>query len=250
MIKSKKRASKKPKVVGIILAYKHASFLEELYKKLPLDVLDEVIITNDESGDHIEQIAKRLGIPCFSHKRRGYGGNMKFGLSKARAMGADYMVEIHGDGQYDPGFIKPGLVKIKQGYDLVLATRFIDKLQPLKDKMPLVKYVANIGLSFIESLILGVNVSEFHTGARIYSRKAITTVSLESTSSNFLFGFEVIAQIAFHHLRIAEIPGRSYYGEKHTSISLKNSAIYAVQSFGVLLDYVLARLGHKTKRFR
>lgn len=195
-------------------------------------------------------MAKRLGILVFNHPRLGYGGNMKLGLSKALAMGADYMVEIHGDGQYDPGFIKPAIKKMKQGYDLVLATRFIDKKQPLRDNMPLVKYLANIGLSFIESLVLGVCVSEFHTGARVYSRKAIQRVALTNTSNNFLFGFEIIAQIAYHRFKIGEVPGRSYYGREHTSISIKNSIIYAIGTFGVLFTYILARLGYKTRLFK
>lgn len=174
---------------------------------------------------------------------------MKLGLAKALEMGADYMVEIHGDGQYDLDFIKPAIKKMKQGYDLVLATRFIDKKQPLRDNMPIVKYVANIGLSFMESLVLGVGVSEFHTGARVYSRKAIQRVALTHTSNNFLFGFEIIAQIAYYHFKIGEVPGRSYYGREHTSISIKNSIVYAIGTFRVLFTYILARLGLRSKLF-
>ena len=236
------------KIVGIILAYKHAAFLEALYRKLPLDTLDAVIITNDDSGDDIEAAAKRLDIPVFSHPRLGYGGNMKLGLQKALKMGAEYMVEIHGDGQYDPGFIKPAIKKMNQGYDVVLATRFIDRKQPLRDNMPIVKYLANIGLSFIERLVLGVHVSEFHTGARVYSRKAIQRVALTQTTNNFLFGFEIIAQIAYHGFKIGEVPGRSYYGKKHTSISMKDSIMYAIGTFGVLYIFILARLGYKKSR--
>ncbi len=239
----------RPKVIGIILAYRHAPFLEELYRTLPLDLLDAVIVANDESGDNIEEVAERLGIPCFSHPRLGYGGNMKFGLKKALAMGADYMVEIHGDGQYDPAFIKPAVKKMKQGYDLVLGTRFMDRRQPLRDHMPLVKYVANIGLTCIEALVLGVRVSEFHTGARVYSRKAIQAIDLTHTSNNFLFGFEIIVQIAYHNFKIGEVPGRAYYGKTHTTIDMPSSILYAIGSFGVLFAYMAARMGYKTKLF-
>ncbi|MCX6757317.1 MAG: glycosyltransferase family 2 protein [Candidatus Nomurabacteria bacterium] len=239
----------KKKVIGVILAYKHASFLEGLYEKLPLDILDEVIITNDESGDNTEEIAKKLGIPCFSHSQLGYGGNMKYGMKKALERGADYVVEIHGDGQYDPSFIRPALEQMRQGCDLVLGTRFIDMRQPLRDGMPMIKYIANICLTFIQRFVIGVHVSEFHTGARIYSKKAIEASDFTHTSNNFLFGFESIAQIGYHRLKVGEVPVRCYYNQEHTSISLKNSAIYAIASFKVLFFFIIARLGFRTKLF-
>src|SRR5438045_304041 len=120
-----------PKTIGIILTYKHAAFLQELYRSIPPGVFDQIIISDDHSGDHIEDIAKRLGIPCFSHARLGYGGNIKYGCTKAMAMGADYMVEIHGDGQYDLSASLPAIEKAKHGYDLVMGSRFMDLRQPL-----------------------------------------------------------------------------------------------------------------------
>lgn len=238
-----------PKVLGIILAYKHAQFLENLYKTLPLDALDDVIIVNDESGDNTNEVASRLGVKCFSHPRLGYGGNMKFGFQKAIELSADYMVEIHGDGQFDTAFIKPAIQKMKQGNDLVLGSRFYNMGQPLRDKMPIIKYFANIGLTFIENLVLGVWVTEFHTGARVYSKTAIEKIDLTHTSNNFIFGFESIAQIAFKNLKIGEVPVRCYYNQDHTSINLISSTVYAIQSFGVLIKYLLARLGFKIRLF-
>ena len=238
-----------PKVIGIILAYKHAAFLEGLYQGLPSSVLDGVIIANDDSGDNIDAIAARLGIPCFTHPRMGYGGNIKFGMRKAIEMGADYIVEIHGDNQFDTAFIIPALDKMNQGYDLVLGSRFIDMKQPLRDKMPIVKYLANIGLSFIARLILGVPISEFHTGARIYSRQVIEAVDLNHTSNNFIFGFEILAQAAFHNFKFGEVPTRCYYAKEHTSITLWNSSIYAFRMVSILSEYIWARLGFRTKLF-
>jgi glycosyltransferase involved in cell wall biosynthesis len=239
-----------PKIVGIILAYRHATFLEGLYEGLPHDLLDAVIIANDDSGDKIEAVAEKLGIPCFSHPRLGYGGNMKFGFRKAMEHGADYMVEIHGDGQFDTTlFLKPALEKVREGYDVVLGSRFIDIRQPLRDEMPMVKYLGNIGLSFLERLILGVPLSEFHTGARLYSRRVMDTVDLAQTSNGFLFGFEIIAQAAYHRFRIAEVPTRCYYGRDHTSISMFSSAVYFFESMGVLLQYLAARMGIPTRLF-
>ncbi|MEN9582741.1 MAG: hypothetical protein RL641_695 [Candidatus Parcubacteria bacterium] len=240
----------KPKVIGIILAYKHAQFLEGLYAKLPLDVLDEVIITNDESGDGIEKIAERLGVPCYSHDRLGYGGNIKSGVKIAMELGADYMVEIHGDGQFDTAFIATAVAKMNEGYDCVLGTRFGDMKQPLRDKMPMAKYLANISLTFIECLVLGVRVGEFHTGARVYSRKVFEKIDVSRTSNGFLFGFEILALIAYYRLKMGEVPVRAYYGQAHTSINYKSSIKYAIQTFGVLFQYIVARIGIHTRLFR
>ncbi len=238
------------KVIGIILAYKHAQFLDGLYKKLPLHIMDEVIITNDESGDGIEEVAKRLGIKCFSHPRMGYGGNMKYGMKKAIELGADYMVEIHGDGQFDVDFIEPAINKIVGGgYGLVLGNRFVNMKQPLDDGMPVIKYIANRCLTFIENITIGVWLGEFHTGARIYSKEAIEKVDLTHTSDSFLFGFEIIAQIIYHKFKVGEVPVRSYYNREHSSMSFKNSALYAFQTFRTLFLYICARIGFKTKLF-
>ncbi len=237
------------KVIGIILAYKAAGSLEKLYKSLPMDVLDDVFVSNDETGDGIEQVAQRLGIKCFSHPRLGYGGNMKYGMKKAIELGADYMVEIHGDGQYGVDFIKPAVDKINEGYDLVLGSRFTDILQPLRDEMSLVRYIANIGLTFLQKIVLRVRLSELHTGARVYSSSAISKIDLGSSSDNFLFSFEIIAQFVYKKFRIAEVPVRCYYGKEHSSISLKASTIYAFNTFGVLYNFIISKLGFKTKLF-
>jgi glycosyltransferase involved in cell wall biosynthesis len=237
------------KTVGVILAYKCANFLEDLQKKIPTDVLDEVFITNDESGDNTEEVAKKIGIKCFSHPKLGYGGNMKYGMNKALELGADYIVEIHGDGQYDISFIKPALEKIKEGYGLVLGSRFTNLRQPLKDKMPIIRYIANLSLTFVDRIVLGVSASELHTGARVYSREAIEAINLTHTSNDYLFSFETIAQIAYKKFKIGEVPVRGLYMKEHTSINIKRSIVYAFATFGVLFYYILAKLGFRTKLF-
>jgi glycosyltransferase involved in cell wall biosynthesis len=239
------------KVIGVILAYKHANLLDDLYQKIPLNVLNGLFITNDESGDNTEEVAKRLGITCFSHTQLGYGGNMKYGIAKAIEMGADYIVEIHGDGQYDPAFIIPAVEKIKKDdkYGLVMGSRFVDIKQPLRDKMPLVRYLANISLTFIYKIVLGVRASELNSGARVYSRSALQKVDLSYTSNDFLFSFEIIAQIVYKKFKIGEVPVRCYYTQEHSSISIKRSVVYAFETFGTLWHFIIARLGFKTKLF-
>ena len=231
------------KIIGVILTYKHAEFLEKLYQSIPAGVFDAILIADDHSGDGIEMIAARLGIPCFSHPRLGYGGNIKYGCKKAMEMGADYMVEIHGDGQYDLGASRPAIEKVKQGYDLVMGSRFMDLRQPLKDHMSFARYFANIGLSFIARVVLRAKLTEFHNGFRVYTRRLLETVNLETSSNDFLFGFEIIAQARFWNMRIGEVPNRCYYFNEHTSISIPKSIQYAFQMMGVLFLYLLAKAG-------
>ncbi len=238
-----------PKTIGVILTYKHASFLEDLYRSIPAGVFDQIIISDDHSGDNIEAIAARLGIPCFSHERLGYGGNIKYGCTKAMEMGADYMVEIHGDGQYDLSASQPAVDKAKQGYDLVMGSRFMDLRQPLLDKMSWARYLANIGLSFIARVVLRARLTEFHNGFRVYTRRLLETVNLDASSNDFLFGFEIIAQARYWNMKIGEVTNRCYYANEHTSISIPKSIQYAFQMIGVLFLYVAARSGFTVKLF-
>lgn len=240
---------KNSKVVGIILSYNCASFLEDIYNRIPQEVFDEIFVADDGSTDNSGEVAKKLGMPFFTHKHMGYGGNIKFGLKEAIARGAEYVVEIHGDGQYDLAFILPALKKISEGYDFLLGSRFSDFLQPLRDKMPYSRYFANIGLSFIDRVVLGVPLTEFHTGFRIYTRRLMETIDIANTSDDYLFSFEVIVQARYCGLKIGEIPIRCNYAGKHTSISIKKSVIYSFQTFRILFLYLMARLGFPSPLF-
>jgi len=245
----KPRTGPGPKVFGVILTYKHASYLEELYARLPDGVLDAVLVSDDHSGDGIEAVAARLGIPCYSHPRRGYGANIKYGWYKALELGADYIVEIHGDGQYDVTATQPAVDRMNEGYDYVFGSRFIDMRQPLRDEMSWIRYVANVGLSAIASFVLRAPLTEYHTGFRVYSRRMLTRMDLSNTSDDFIFGFEIIALAVYHGMRLAEVPVRCFYMKDHTSISLPKSAQYAFQMAGVLFKYLLTRIGVRPRLF-
>lgn len=239
------------KAVGIIMTYNSSAYLEDIINRIP-PVLDEIIVVDDASRDQdlSRSIAERHGIKFFPHEHLGYGGNMRFGFDRAMELGAEYMVEIHGDGQYDPSVIPSALAEIRKGYDLVLGSRFcVSILQPLRDGMSFARYFANLGLSWIERVVLWVPVSEFHTGFRIYSRNLVQTLPLDATSMDYLYGFQVIVQAIFFRLKISEVPVRADYRKDHTSISLRKATIYSFQTFYVLVQYILARMGFGIRLF-
>lgn len=238
------------KSVCVILAYNCANVLKHTYARIPKDSVDRIILVDDASTDNTLEVAGRLGIESYTHEHLGYGGNVKYSIRKGIELGAEYIVDLHGDGQYDPGVIPSAIAKAKEGYDLVLGSRFVpDPKQPLRDGMSWARYLANIGLSAIERIVLRVPVTEFHTGFRVYTKRLAENVALDATSDDFLFGFEIIAQARYAGLRIGEVPIRCSYKEEHTSISLPKSIVYALQTFKTLAQYRLAKAGFKTSLF-
>ncbi|MEK7480177.1 MAG: glycosyltransferase family 2 protein [Patescibacteria group bacterium] len=235
--------------VCVILAYNCANVLERTYTRIPKDSVGRIILVDDASTDDTLKVAKRLGIETYTHGHLGYGGNVKYSIRKGIELGAEYIVDLHGDGQYDPSAIPAALAKAREGYDLVLGSRFIDPLQPLQDHMSLARYLANIGLSTIERLVLNLPLSEFHTGFRVYTKRLAETVALDAASDDFLFSFEIITQAKFAGLRIGEIPIRCSYKEEHTSISIPRSILYSFLTFKTLALYALAKAGFKLKLF-
>lgn len=239
-----------PKIVGIIMAFQSAEMLERTYQKIPKERFHDLILVDDGSTDTTREIAERLGIRTFAHAHLGYGGNIKFGLKKALEMGAEYLVEIHGDGQYDMGVVASAIRTMEAGgHDFLLGSRFTTLHQALKDGMSFIRYAANRGLSFFDRLILRVPLTEFHSGFRVYSRRLLETIGFEGTSNDYLYSFEIIAQAQFHGLSLAEIPVRCNYRDQHTSISMRKSVVYVLQTFRVLFLYLLAKMGFRTRLF-
>lgn len=232
-----------PRVVGMILAYNCERMIARAIERIPREYFNDIFLTDDGSTDGTRAAAQRLGIAVIGHApNRGYGGNVKAGLRHALALGADYVVEIHGDGaQFNPRSVKHARPLMATGYDLILGSRFQQPREALAHGMPWSRWLANQGLSFFDRLVLRLPLTEFHTGFRIYSKRLLETLPLQQAADDYLFSFQVIAQAAYFGLRVGEVPVEADYLSEHTSHSLPGAAKYAVQTFGTLGQYALAR---------
>lgn len=236
------REKKKKKVVVVMPAYNAAKTVVAGYKKIPLQYIDDVILVDDGSKDKTYEVAKKLPIKVFRNDvNLGYGGNLKVCLSKALEIGADIIIEYHPDDQYDPSALPKFIEKAQEGYDFALGSRFIFSKEALKNKMPLVKFFANRAMSFIDELVLGLELSEFHSGFRMYTRKLLESVPWRQNSDDYLFSFDIIAQAVFWNFKVAEVPiSCRYHPAMHTA-NLRRSTIYALGTFKRLTEYLIAK---------
>ena len=226
------------------MTYNCAPMLARAYEKIPKDLVDDVIVMDDGSKDDAAGAAKKLGLPFFrSEKNLGYGGNLKAGFARMLERGAEYIVEVHGDGQFDASALREALPYVQSGADLILGSRFVEPWRALKNGMSLIRFAANRGLSFIDRLVLRLPLTEFHTGFRVYSRRFLEATPWQADSDDYLFSFQIIAQAAYGGFKTAEVPVDADYIGDHTSVSLSRSVVYAVGTLGVLLEFLAARLG-------
>jgi len=225
-------------------AYNAARTLERTYADIPHDLVDHVILVDDVSHDQTVEIAQRLGLQVIVHRQnRGYGGNQKTCYDAARAAGAQVVVMLHPDYQYDATRIPDLIAPILGGQrDLMLGSRFLGN--PLAGGMPKWKYVANRFLTLVENVAFGLRLSEYHTGLRAYSRELLETIPYELNSDDFVFDQELIAQVvaAGKGRRIGEIGVPTRYFEEASSVGFKRSVVYGVSTLRVVGRYLLHRL--------
>ncbi len=229
------------KVVVVLPAYNAAKTLEITYEEIDFSIVDEVILVDDRSHDDTVAVAKALGIKhiVVHEKNKGYGGNQKSCYNKALEIGADIVVMLHPDYQYTPKLIPAMTHLIASGlYHVVLGSRILGK-GALRGGMPLIKYVANRGLTFFQNLLLNAKLSEYHTGYRAFSREVLQNVNYLANSDNFVFDNQMLAQIWYAGFDIAEITCPTKYFDDASSINMKNSTIYGL---GVLKTSVQYRL--------
>lgn len=238
----------KKKIVVVMPAYNAAKTLKDTYDKIPHDTVDEIILVDDASKDDTYTKAKDLGIVSLRHRHNlGYGGNQKTCYTEALARGADIIVMVHPDGQYDPIFLKQIVEPILKGQaDVVLGSRMLNKKNALKGGMPIWKFCSNIFLTFMENWALGLRLAEYHTGYRAYSREFLEKIPFMRNSNDFVFDTQVLVQAAYFKMSIAEIPIATIYFHDASSVNFVNSTIYGLKTLGTLLRYLL----HKWNIFR
>lgn len=238
------------KVVVIMPAYNAERTLEQTLQEVPRDIVDEVILTDDNSRDNTYNLAKKLGIEhVVRHdKNKGYGGNQKTCYNKALDIGADIVIMVHPDYQYTPKLIAPMSHLLASGvYPVVIGSRILGK-GALKGGMPMYKYIANRILTLSQNILMNQKLSEYHTGYRAYTREVLEKVDFNRNSDDFIFDNEFIAQIFQKGFEIAEITCPTKYFEEASSINFKRSSIYGLGVLKVSLLYFLWRTGIYTAR--
>ena len=217
------------RIAVVMPAYRAERTLKATFDAIPHDVVDVVILTDDASDDATAALSRELGIRTVVHDaNRGYGANQKTCYREALATGADVVVMLHPDYQYDPRLVTAMASMVVSGvYDLVLGSRILGGTARAGG-MPLWKYAANRALTALQNLALGSKLSEFHTGFRAYSRKTLLAIPLAANSDDFVFDNEVLAQAIGAGLRIGEISCPASYHEEASSIGLARSIAYGL----------------------
>lgn len=226
-------------------AYNAEKTLERTLAEVPMDLVDEVILVDDRSRDGTVAEAKRLGIHrVITHeKNRGYGGNQKTCYRAALDAGADIVVMLHPDYQYTPKLIPSMSYLIAAGlFPVVLGSRILGK-GALRGGMPFYKYVANRFLTFVQNVLMGQKLAEYHTGYRAFSREILEKLPLLENSEDFVFDNQMLAQIAMADYEIGEITCPTKYFEEASSINFRRSVVYGLGVLSTSLQFFLHKRG-------
>lgn len=232
------------KVIAILPAYNAEKTLVKTLTDIPHEWVDDIILVDDASQDNTADLAKKLGLKVFIHnKNLGYGGNQKTCYSEALKLGADIMIMIHPDHQYDPRLVPDLLLPLIRGdADAVFGSRMMRPGGARNGNMPYWKYLANIFLTKIENLILGLKLTEYHSGFRAYSKKALENINFQANSDDFVFDTEIIIQLKIKGFKIQEVPISTRYFKNASMIGFKKSIIYGLSILKNLGQYILFRL--------
>ena len=232
------------KIVVVMPAYNAARTLQQTYKELPLDMVDEVILVDDRSDDRTVDIAVGFGLRVFRHKENlGYGRNQKTCYREALKSEADIVVMLHPDYQYSPKLLVSlaGLLAYGE-FDLALGSRIIG-IGALAGGMPVYKYIANRVLTLIQNIFLSYKLSEYHTGYRAFTKSVLANLPLEENSDDFVFDNEMLAQAIYFKYRIGEISCPARYFAEASSINFTRSIKYGLGVLMTCLKFRLQKMG-------
>jgi glycosyltransferase involved in cell wall biosynthesis len=232
------------KVIAVMPAYNAEQTLAATLADFPGRCVDEVLLVDDGSRDRTVQVAREMGLTVIRHeKNTGYGGNQKTCYRYALENGADIVVMIHPDYQYDSRIIPHAVGLIELGIcDVVLGSRIRSRREALKCGMPWWKYFSNRLLTMVENLALGQNLGDFHSGFRVYRRSVLETIPFENNSDDFVFDTQFLAQAVHFGFRLGDIPVPVRYFDEASSINFRRSSIYGIRTLTTMAGYWLNRL--------
>lgn len=225
-------------------AYNAALTLEKTLAEIPHGIVDDLILVDDGSKDDTVAVARRLGLFVVVHDRnRGYGGNQKTCYRTALDRGADIVIMLHPDYQYTPKLLHPMALLLESGFfDVVLGSRILG-VGALAGGMPLYKYIFNRALTFIQNLLVGHKLSEYHTGYRGFTRAVLEDLPLDRNSDDFVFDNQMLSQIIYRGFRVGEISCPTSYFAEASSINFRRSVTYGLGVLRTAFEFRLACLG-------
>lgn len=233
------------KLVVVLPAYNAAKTLEKTYQEIPFDIVDEVVITDDASKDNTVEVAKRIGIKhILQHdKNKGYGGNQKTCYDYALKLEADIIIMLHPDYQYTPKLIRAVASIIAEDvYEVVLASRILGN-GALKGGMPMYKYFFNRVMTFVQNILMGQKLSEYHSGYRAFTANAIRSIPYHKNSDDFVFDNQMLAQLCYVGCAVAEVTCPTKYEKESSSINFSRSVKYGAGCMITALQYFLNKAG-------
>lgn len=231
------------KVIVILPAYNASQTLRQTYSEIPLDIVDEVILTDDASTDETIRVAEALGIKhILRHQNnKGYGGNQKTCYKKALELKGDIIIMLHPDYQYTPKLIPSMAYLIANNVcQVVLGSRILGK-GALKGGMPLYKFVANRFLTFIQNILLNEKLSEYHTGYRAFSVEVLRNINYEGNKDGFIFDNQILSQAIYAGYEIGEIACPTKYFKEASEINFSRSVNYGLGVLWVSIQHFFQR---------
>lgn len=233
------------KICVVLPAYNAEKTLQDTYKEIPFDIVDDVILVDDHSTDETILTAKKLGIKhIISHdENKGYGGNQKSCYNHALALNADIIIMLHPDYQYTPKLIESmSYLIVNDLYPVVLGSRILGK-GAKKGGMPRYKYFFNRCLTAFQNFVMNQKLAEYHTGYRAFSREVLENINYMANSDDFVFDNQMIAQIFYAGYEIAEITCPTKYFKEASSINFRRSLKYGFGVINTSIGYRLQKWG-------
>lgn len=240
------RPPKRPhRIIAVMPAYNAERTLASTLADMPPGCVDEIILVDDGSKDRTVEVAREMGLTVIVHpQNRGYGGNQKTCYREALDRGADIVVMIHPDYQYDSRVIPHAVGFIEMGIcDVVLGNRIRSRQEAMTGGMPVYKYLSNRFLTSFENFTLGQNLGDFHSGFRVYSKAVLQRIPFEKNSDDFVFDTQFLVQAVRFGFRLGDIPVPVRYFDEASSINFRRSLKYGISTLGVVGQYWLDRLG-------